>query len=97
MYIVITGKHPIYRNRDKVSEYISKIKDPEWVFPENFSELAKDLFLKLVKVDPLERYTAKEALEHPWITRIPGSVPLSYSDSIRYEQSKEKLITVIIS
>jgi hypothetical protein len=45
----------------------------------------------------LEKYTAKEALEHPWITRIPGSVPLSYSESIRYKHPKEKLTTVIKS
>jgi hypothetical protein len=42
MYIVITGKHPIYRSGDKVSEYILKIKDPKWTFPEDFSEPVKD-------------------------------------------------------
>lgn len=96
MYMVVAGKHPLYRSGDKTAKYIAQIKDPQWNFPETFSVLAKDLFLKLVKVDPLERYTAKEALGHPWITRVPGSVPLSYSESVRHEHSKEKLITVAI-
>ena len=27
-----------------------------------------DLFYKIVKLDPSERYTAAQVLEHPWIT-----------------------------
>ena len=79
-----------------LDKYIETIKDPKWEFPKSFSELAKNLFLKLVKVDPLERYTAKEALQHPWITRTPKSIPLSYSDKISYENSKNKLYNVFI-
>jgi len=33
-----------------------------------FNRLAQDLFLKLTHFDPEERYTASQALEHPWIT-----------------------------
>eukprot|EP01022_Parablepharisma_sp_SALTPOND_P017610 TRINITY_DN2841_c0_g1_i1.p1 TRINITY_DN2841_c0_g1~~TRINITY_DN2841_c0_g1_i1.p1 ORF type:complete len:334 (-),score=4.27 TRINITY_DN2841_c0_g1_i1:549-1550(-) len=97
MYILITGKHPIYQSGDELDKYLAKIKAPEWKFPESFSELAKEFFLKLVKGNPLERYTAKEALAHPWITRTPGKIPLSYTETISYENSKVKLVNVLFS
>jgi len=40
-------------------EYIEKLKNIEWDFPESFSDLAKDLFLNLGKKVEKERYTAK--------------------------------------
>ena len=95
MYILITGRHPMYKKGEKTDNYLMKIKEPKWRFPKEFSILARDLFLKLVKVDPLERYTAKEALAHPWITRIPNNIPLAYSDKSVYEQSRRKLDNVI--
>ena len=94
-YIILTGRHPIYKNGDNLNEYIKKIKEPKWEFPSGFSELAKDFFLKLVKTDPVDRYTAKEALQHPWITRIPTKIPLSYGEIISYDNSKEILMSVI--
>ena len=41
--------------------------------------LAKDLFSKLCAFPPGERYDAKMALQHPWITGIGGKddVPLT--------------------
>ncbi len=94
MYILITGKHPLYESGDELDKYLSKLKSPQWKFPPVFSPLAKDLFLKLVKDNPLERYTAKEALGHPWITRQPGPVPLSYTESVAYENLKSNLVNV---
>eukprot|EP00826_Nyctotherus_ovalis_P034697 TRINITY_DN2910_c0_g6_i1.p4 TRINITY_DN2910_c0_g6~~TRINITY_DN2910_c0_g6_i1.p4 ORF type:complete len:116 (+),score=13.40 TRINITY_DN2910_c0_g6_i1:1008-1355(+) len=77
-----------------MASYLAKLKDPQWEFPAGFSTLAKDLFLRLVKIDPNERYTAKEALLHPWITRCAGEIPLNYYESVAYEQGKKDLINV---
>jgi len=68
------------------------MSNPKWEFGPEFSQLAQSLFLKLVKLNPLERYSANEALQHPWITREPGKIPLSYVDSIAYEHAKESLV-----
>jgi len=46
----------------------------EFTYPLNFSELARTMFIKLTKFVISMRYTALEALRHPWITRINKSV-----------------------
>ncbi len=94
MYILLSGKHPLYESSDVMDKYLVKLKSPAWTFPADFSLLAQHLFSKLAKLNPLERYTAKEALGHPWISRQPGSYPLSFADSIVYDNSKAKLINV---
>jgi serine/threonine protein kinase len=38
--------------------------DPYWT---SISAEAKDLISKLLVVDASQRYTAKQALQHPWI------------------------------
>ena len=95
MYMLIAGKHPIYQHGDELDKYMAKLKLQQWKFPEHFSALERELFLKLVKVDPLERYTAKEALAHPWITRSPGKLPLSYSENVSLENAKARLVNVL--
>ena len=96
MYILLTGVHPIHKKGDSMETYISRLSNMQWSFPKGFSELAQSLFLELVKVNPLERYTAKEALNHPWITRSPGDIPLSYTEAISYNTSKTNLLNVIL-
>jgi serine/threonine protein kinase len=32
------------------------------------SEKAKDLIARLLKSDPMQRYTTRETLQHPWVT-----------------------------
>jgi len=97
-YMLLTGRHPIYRHGDTINTYVQKLKDPILdsirEFPEDLSELAKDFFLRLIKIDPLERYTAEEALQHPWITRIPRKIPLSYTEQGCYERTKQVLSNV---
>lgn len=95
MYILIAGNHPLHKKGESIDNYVEQLKDITWSFPNEFSELAREFFAKLVKVDPLERYTAKEALNHPWITRVVGPIPLSYSEDISFNNSKAKLINVL--
>ncbi len=94
MYIVLAGSHPLYTRGETAEQYKAKLKDPQWSFPADFSPLAQSLFVRLVKTNPLERYTANEALAHPWIVRRPCTVPLSYADSVGLEHAKEKLLSV---
>ena len=94
MYIVLTGSHPFYVSGESMDTFLAKLKNPLWTFPAHFSILAQSLFLQLVKTNPLERYAAKDALKHPWITRQVGPIPLSYVDSVAHEHAKEKLLHV---
>eukprot|EP00826_Nyctotherus_ovalis_P061589 TRINITY_DN877_c0_g2_i18.p1 TRINITY_DN877_c0_g2~~TRINITY_DN877_c0_g2_i18.p1 ORF type:complete len:187 (-),score=40.90 TRINITY_DN877_c0_g2_i18:871-1431(-) len=93
-YIVLVGRHPLHRSGEDVAEYVSRLRKATWKFPKLLSDLAKSFILKLVKVNPLERYTAKEALEHPWITRAVGKIPLSYAESVAHGRLKERFLNV---
>jgi serine/threonine protein kinase len=79
MYMLIEGKHPFFEpNVDTEKSYLNKLKNPQWVFSDKFSPLAKDLFVKLCNTSPIERYTSDKALKHPWITRqFNGPIPLT--------------------
>lgn len=83
MYILLTGKHPLYTKSDTIQTYFAKLKSISWKFPSNFTKLAKDFFLRLTQKDPLERYTADLALRHPWITReTHAKAPLTYLERL---------------
>ena len=86
MYIIIAEYHPLHEKGDTMENYLKKITQPHWTFPPHFSQLARSLFVKMVKTNSLDRYSAKEALSHPWITRTACEIPLSYTESITYNQ-----------
>lgn len=60
------------------------------------SRLAKDFFFRVCKINPDVRYTAKEALNHPWITRkFETIIPLSHREAQDHRIAKRDLITVV--
>lgn len=72
MYEVLTGGgHPIWVDGEDTTtsfqKKLSKISQidprPEW------SWISKNLFTRLTQIQCHQRYTAKEALQHPWVTR----------------------------
>lgn len=70
MYTLLTGRPPfVAETEEKLYELIKKgevdFSDPCW---ETCHESAKNLLLGMLKVDPAYRRTAKEILNHPWIT-----------------------------
>lgn len=75
-YILLGGYPPFYDDNQKV--LFEKIKRGEYSFhPEYWDAVsveAKDLISRLLKVNPLERYTSEEALNHSWITRDAGEL-----------------------
>ncbi len=96
MYVMVTGAHPLYTSGVRKKSYIAKIANPKWTFPPTFSLLARSLFLQLVRVNPLERYSAKEALMHPWITREVSPIPLSFVESAACERARIPLLSVLL-
>jgi serine/threonine protein kinase len=71
MYYVIEGDYPFSVKKEEDREkIISFAQKPNWKFTDGFwSPEAKDFFLKIVKMNPADRYDASFALGHPWITR----------------------------
>lgn len=92
LYILLTGKHPLYTPGDDRASYFKKLENPVWEYPDDFPQLAKDLFQHLVDPNPVNRYTAQNALKHPWITRkLDANIPLTYAEQLRMYQTHEKM------
>jgi serine/threonine protein kinase len=68
-YILLGGYPPFHDDNQKA--LFKKIKNAEYEFHDEYwsevSEEAKDLIRHLLKINPVERYTAEEALNHPWV------------------------------
>ena len=92
MYFILTGgKHPLYiDNEDNVETYIKKMSGLEQLdVPKDFSWLAKNLFTRLTKIQSSQRYTAKGALQHPWITRKnEGGIPMNLLEQVNYYEAE---------
>ena len=57
---------------------------------------SKDLFLKLICNDPIERYTCEHAFNHPWITRrFQDDIPLTSPEKMRAFSQSQTLSRVM--
>jgi len=72
LYVLLSGRLPFAADTD--AELFKLIIDGDliWKSPQfdTVSDEAKDLISKLIVVDPDDRYTAKQALDHPWIKNL---------------------------
>jgi serine/threonine protein kinase len=74
------------------------LRFPRWA--KNLSVSAKDLLSKLLDVNPNTRYTAEQALRHPWVTgetapsdnilESPGRIPLSPATRRRHRRTDSR-------
>jgi calcium/calmodulin-dependent protein kinase I len=98
LYMMISkGKHPLASSRDTQLTYIARLENPKWTFPITFPPLAQNLFLKLMKLKPIERYTATQALAHPWIMRNTTVIPLTYLEKMSNYNADLKIRSLIYS
>lgn len=71
LYIILMGKPPFRRpvlattSRAKRCKHFVKIIDGK--YPTQLSELAQDLMQRILRIDPSDRLTASDILDHPWL------------------------------
>ena len=98
LYILCSGgMHPFYNRGFSQKEYIDKLISQKCLckFSTEMPLLARNLFLKLCKFEPLFRYSIDKALLHPWITRSSKSpIPLTIFEEYN-KSDKIKLISMI--
>jgi len=73
-YVLLCGYPPFYSENqtelfDQIASADYTFNDPEW---SEISDKAKDFIKKLLVVEPSERMTAEQAIEHEWITTELG-------------------------
>ena len=99
MYNLISGGlHPLHTYGQSFDKFHKKLQNQEpFHFTDAFSELSRDLILKMTSYSPVDRYTIDQALWHPWITRSHDSkVPLTYKEMFKIMDIEDKLKKVII-
>lgn len=73
MYILLCGFPPFSSSKRSQKELFQRIRAGQYSFPkaywEHISAEAKHLIQGLLVVDPQQRITAAEVLQHPWITQ----------------------------
>ena len=103
LYILCSGgMHPFYKKGTPQKEYIDKILQQKCLckFSTEMPLLARNLFLKLCKFEPIFRYEVYKALNHPWITRcaksqIPMTILEEYNKSDKIKTFQALLSSVV--
>ena len=96
LYMLLNnGKNPFYTPGENSEEIINRITKGKLLFDdENFPicKMCKKFLYKLLKKNPSYRYTARTALEHPWITlKKYDKIPLTVYDTLRVNEFKDKM------
>jgi len=98
MYVLLCGYPPFFGDTD--AEVLSKVRlgvfdfnPADW---KNVSEDAKSLIRYMLKMNPKDRYTAEQALNHDWIkNKAPRATGVSltggFVDNLRGFRSQNKL------
>ena len=96
MYQLLTGNHPFYHCGDTIEIIKEKANHLKLGIVSDISSLAQSLISKLIAFNPSDRYTARKALSHPWITRkIDDPIPLTCSDIEMKNECKIKLMSLL--
>ena len=75
MYEFLVGRPPF--EADTHNETYRKISKVDLQFPDNVSELARDLIRKLLVKKPIDRMSLIDVLKHPFITQYVGHLDIN--------------------
>jgi len=90
LYVLLSGRLPFAADSDAELFKLIIEGDLVWKSPQfdTVSAEGKDLISKLIVVDPEQRFSAKQALEHPWITNQAQSSNTQLHKSVYDELQK---------
>merc|ERR1712039_491697 len=85
MFVLLCGYPPFYGETD--ADVLSKVRLGNFSFNaadwKNVSEDAKNLIRMLLKMNPRDRYTAEQALNHEWIkNKAPKAANVSLQSNV---------------
>lgn len=87
------NRHPLWTKEGQKKSYLKKLKEQPIQLFSLCSELAKSVLMKLLERNPSFRYTAQNALDHPWISgRKNAPIPETVFDKLKKEAMKKKLL-----
>ena len=103
LYILCSGGMPPFYSRGiSQKDYTEKLISTKCLcnFSTEMPLLARNLFLKLCKFEPIFRYPINKALSHPWITRssksqIPLTIYEEYNKNDKIKTFKQLLFSMI--
>lgn len=91
LYILLSGIHPF--QLDDEEEMLTNIENCQWGWVgdawKTISKEGKDMVMRLLEPDPRRRLTAKQALEHPWLS-INSEEKID-TEELRRFQARRKL------
>jgi len=95
-YILLCGFPPFFDDGSNMGELFEQIIEGDYDYPEEYwadiSDDAKDFIDNLLIVDPEYRYTADDALNHPWILQSKGKMDeKSIKAGENMKQSKSRM------
>ncbi|XP_033119990.1 tribbles homolog 2-like [Anneissia japonica] len=79
LYTMLVGRYPFHDSNP--SALFEKIRRGKYTLPDSVSSQAKCLIRSMLRVEPSQRLTASEILDHPWFKN--PSTPVSPSTSSR--------------
>ena len=96
LYMLLNkGKHAFYEKGDTSKSIIDKINHKEITFDLEkcpISPIGRHLIYKLLDKNPSYRYSARLALNHPWITRNKNDkIPMTLYDKLLVDENSIKL------
>lgn len=95
MHKFLTGnQHPLFvKKKDDVHSYRKKLAEIKKLEPsKEISWLSQNLFQRLTTVQAHQRFSAKDALKHPWITRNRlDKIPRSFGDEMKNLETEQTL------
>ncbi|EPY18653.1 5'-AMP-activated protein kinase, catalytic alpha subunit, partial [Strigomonas culicis] len=87
LYAMLCGSLPF--DDTNVSTLFRKIQTADFTLPSFLSEEAKDLIHRMLVVNPLDRATMEQIIQHPWVT---GPKFPQYLLSLHYEASLQRML-----